>query len=63
MNDPTLLDSINETKAEINRMLHHEELTWRQRSRAIWLPAGDKNTVFPSEGESKKTQKSDFGVV
>lgn len=44
MNDPTLLDSINETKAEINRMLHHEELTWRQRSRAIYLPASDKNT-------------------
>ena len=29
MNDPILLDGISETKAEINRMLHHEELTWR----------------------------------
>lgn len=29
MNDQTLLDSISEMKAEINRMLHHEELTWR----------------------------------
>ena len=45
-NDPALLGRIRETKAEINNILHQEELTWRQRSRAIWLPAGDKNTKF-----------------
>ena len=45
-NDPTLLERIRETKAEINNILHHEELAWKQRSRAIWLPAGDKNIKF-----------------
>ena len=28
-NDPTLLERIRETKAEINNILHHEELAWR----------------------------------
>lgn len=46
MNDPTMLEQIRETKAEINNMLHQEELAWHQRSRAIWLLAGDKNTKF-----------------
>ena len=55
-NDPTLLERIRETKAEINNILHHEELAWRQRSRAIWLPAGDKNTKFFSpESHPKET--------
>ena len=45
-NDPALLERIREMKAEINNMLHQEELAWRQRSRAIWLHADDKNTKF-----------------
>ena len=31
---------------EINELSHHEEVFWRQRSRSIWLPTGDKNTKF-----------------
>ena len=45
-NDLTLMVRIRETKTEINNLLHQEELAWRQRSRAIWLPTGDKNTKF-----------------
>ena len=40
------IESINMVKSEINRLLYQEELTWRQRSRAIWLQVGDKNTKF-----------------
>ena len=45
-NDLALLERIRQMKAEINNMLHQEEVVWWQRSRAIWLPTGDKNTKF-----------------
>ena len=40
------LAQINTLREEINELLHQEEVFWRQRSRAIWLPVGDKNTKF-----------------
>ena len=45
-NDLALLERIRQMKVEINNMLHQEEVVWWQRSRAIWLPTGDKNTKF-----------------
>uniref|UniRef100_A0A2N9HCL8 Reverse transcriptase domain-containing protein n=1 Tax=Fagus sylvatica TaxID=28930 RepID=A0A2N9HCL8_FAGSY len=31
---------------EVNLLLHQDELHWRQRSREIWLKAGDRNTKY-----------------
>ncbi|XP_075670087.1 uncharacterized protein LOC142639835 [Castanea sativa] len=39
-------ERIHTLRKEINELIHHEEVYWRQRSRSIWLPAGDKNTRF-----------------
>lgn len=39
-------EAVRGVKAEINSLLYHEEVAWRQRSSSIWLPAGDKNTKF-----------------
>ena len=40
------LGRINDVCKEINELLHHEEVFWRQRARSIWLLAGDKNNKF-----------------
>lgn len=37
---------IKEVRREINEMLTREEEMWKQRSRALWLKCGDKNTKF-----------------
>jgi hypothetical protein len=39
-------DVIVAIKQEINHLLLSEELHWRQRSRMVWLEAGDQNTKF-----------------
>lgn len=36
------LDRINSEQREVNGLLHDEEVFWRQRSHAIWLPMGEK---------------------
>ena len=46
MNNANNLDVIQKVKDEINDLLLQEELFWRQRSRSIWLPVGDKNTKY-----------------
>ena len=44
----TNLAQINTLRDEINAFLHQEEVFWRQRSRVIWLPAGNKkHEVLP----------------
>ena len=40
------LERINSVRQEVNDLLNHEEVFWRQRSRAIWLPTRDKKTKF-----------------
>ena len=52
------LDSIHEVKKEISELMHHEEVFWRQRSRSIWLPAGDKNTKFFHQRASQRRRKN-----
>ena len=48
------MERMNGVKKEIREILHHEEVFWRQRSRSIWLPVGDKNTNFFHQRASQR---------
>ena len=39
-------------------MIHYEEVFWRQWSRSLWLPAGDKNTSFFHQKACQKKKKN-----
>lgn len=40
------MDWLNRVKKELMALLVKEELMWKQRSRALWLQEGDKNSRF-----------------
>ena len=52
------LDQISLVRDDINDLLHHEKVFWRQRSRAIWLPTRDKNTKFFHKQASQRRRKN-----
>ena len=58
LNSADQLPAIKGLKFEINDLLHQEELAWCQRSRSIWLPAGDKNTKFFHQRASHRRRKN-----
>ncbi|XP_023906329.1 uncharacterized protein LOC112018051 [Quercus suber] len=51
---------IQGVKKEINELLHHEEVFWRQRSRSIWLLVGDKNTKFFHQRATQQWRKNNI---
>jgi len=44
-----LIDRRRRDKEELGRVLELEEIPWRQKSRALWLKEGDRNTKFSTE--------------
>ena len=62
MNDPNKVPEIRELKNNINTLLHQDELFWRQRSRSIWLPAGEKNTKYFHQGRVSGAGKLTYMV-
>lgn len=45
-------------KKEINEILIREEIMWNQRSRALWIKWGDRNTSFFHATASQRRRKS-----
>jgi len=55
---PGIIDNIRIKEKELDTLLEQVELWWSQRSRALWLNHGEKNTVFSpkSQPEEEKQQ-------
>ena len=52
-------EEIQGLKKEINEILIREEVMWNQRSRALWIKCGDRNTKFfhATANQRRKTNK------
>ena len=57
------MQRIRTLKAEINTILHQDELFWQQRSRSIWLPTSDKNSKFFHQRASQRRRKNHISGI
>ncbi|KAL0001855.1 hypothetical protein SO802_015636 [Lithocarpus litseifolius] len=53
-----LAKEIQALKKEINEVMLQEEIMWNQRSRALWVKCGDRNTKFFHETASNRRRKN-----
>ena len=62
LNNVEYAEAIKKVKDDINTRLYNDELHWRQRSRSIWLQAGDKDTKFFHQRANQRRRKNHSGL-
>ena len=57
-------DRIKGLENQIDNLLTDDEVYWKQRSKANWLLAGDKNTkIFHAKASARKQKNKIWGVL
>jgi hypothetical protein len=56
--DGPKMDQVRQIEKELDDLLEYEELWWNQRSRALWLQHGDKNTKFFHQKATHRRRKN-----
>ncbi|KAL4352341.1 hypothetical protein GQ457_06G015160 [Hibiscus cannabinus] len=58
------LETLLAAKGELSHLLKIKEAYWAQRSRVLWLSAGDQNTsFFHAKASAQKKKECDFGPL
>uniref|UniRef100_A0A803PV25 Reverse transcriptase domain-containing protein n=1 Tax=Cannabis sativa TaxID=3483 RepID=A0A803PV25_CANSA len=60
MQQPGVWETIQQMEAKLNGLLEKDEQYWRQRSRALWLQWGDRNTKYFHHKASARRKKNEI---
>jgi hypothetical protein len=58
-----ITQQIHDKETELDKLLETEELWWSQRSRALWLQHGDRNTKFFHQKASQRRKKNKIDTI
>lgn len=58
-----VLEQMHEAESQLDVLLEREEIWWSQRSRAVWLKNGDRNTRFIHQKASQRRKRNLIEVI
>lgn len=57
------LEKIQQAELDLDKVLKLEEIRWYQRSRALWLKAGDRNTSYFHQKASHRKKRNTISKI